>query len=122
MAPQHGAWRSGARGCISERLAYRPLVPTIVAAGAFRVLVLNPPREHGPAHVHVLKGRGGGESEVLVNLGQADVPGASWQAISLREVRGMAAKDVIRAVRLVETHLAHLRQRWEEIHGTDRNS
>ena len=106
---------------ISERLGYSARVPTIVAEGAFRVLILNPPREHGPAHVHVLKGRGGGESEVLINLGQPDEPGAPWEAISLREVRGMAAKDVIRAVRLVEAHLELLRQRWEEIHGEDGN-
>lgn len=95
-------------------------MPTVVVAGAFRVLILNPPREHGPAHVHVLKGRGGGESEALVNLGQPGTPGGRWEAISLREVRGMAAKDVIRAVRLVEANLELLRQRWGEIHGSNR--
>ena len=93
-------------------------MPTIVAGGALRVLILNPPREHRPAHVHVVKGRGGGESEVLINLGEPETPGAPWQAISIREVRGMTAKDVVRAVRLAEAHLDTLRERWEQIHGT----
>lgn len=93
-------------------------MPTVVTDGAFRILILNPPREHGPAHVHVLKGCGGGESEVLINLGQPSAPGTSWEDIRLREVRGMMAKDVIRAVRLVEAHLTMLRARWESIHGS----
>lgn len=93
-------------------------MPTIVAEGGLRVLILNPPREHGPAHVHVLKGRNGGDGEVLVNLGQPDEPGGPWQLISLREVRGMTPNDVVRAVRLVEARLELLRQRWEEIHGS----
>lgn len=94
-------------------------MPTIVTDGAFRVLVLNPPREHGPAHVHVLKGRGAGESEVVIELGEPEVTGGPWGPVSIREIKGMQNRDVIRAVRLVEQHLVTLRQRWGEIHGED---
>ena len=92
-------------------------MPTIVTEGPFRVLILNPPREHGPAHVHVVRGRGAGESEVLVGLGQPEIPGAPWESVSIREVRGMRDGDVVAAVLLVQQHLATLRQRWREIHG-----
>lgn len=94
-------------------------MPTIVTRGSFRVLILLLPREHGPAHVHVLKGKGAGESEVLINLGQPEpyVPGAPWASVSIREIKGMRDKDVVTAVLLVQQHLMTLRQRWMEIHG-----
>lgn len=76
----------------------------------------NPPREHGPPHVHVLKGGGKGESEVLINLGQADTPGVAGEPISIREVKGMRDSDVVMAAMLVQNHIESLRERWKEIH------
>ncbi len=93
-------------------------MPTIVTAPPFRVLILNPPREHGPAHVHVLKGKGKGESEVLINLGEPEVPGGPWESVSVREIKGMREKDVVAAVLLVQEHLVSLRKRWRKIHGS----
>jgi hypothetical protein len=92
-------------------------MPVIVSVGAFRVVILNPPREHGPAHVHVIKGPAAGESEVLVNLGQPDVAGAEWHSVSVREIKAMRPSDVVTAVKLVQSHLLLLRERWREIHG-----
>lgn len=91
-------------------------MPTIVTEGPFQVRVLNPPREHKPAHVHVAKS-GGSDGEVLINLGQPGRKGDPWGPISLREVYGMSQKDVLRAVRLVEAHLEQLRREWRRIHG-----
>lgn len=94
-------------------------MPTIINDPPFRVLILNPPREHRPAHVHVLKGKGRGESEVLIDLGRADAPGVSGEPISIREVKGMRNDDVVAAAMLVQQHIVTLRQRWREIHGEE---
>ena len=93
-------------------------MPVVVTGGAFRILILNPPREHGPAHVHVLPGKRAGTSEVLISLGQPRLPGQPWESVSLREIRGMKNRDVVAAVRLVHDHVAFLRERWLEIHDT----
>lgn len=90
-------------------------MPTIIIEGAFRVRILNPPREHKPAHVHVVKS-GGSDGEVLINLGQPDTNDGLWGPLSLREVYGMRQKDVLQAVRLVERHLDLLRYEWRRIH------
>ncbi len=95
-------------------------MPTVVTDGPFRIRVLNPPREHRPAHVHVVTGKAKGGSEVLINLGEPEVPGGPWGSVSLREVKGMRARDVMAAVRLVETHVVTLREEWERIHGKHR--
>ena len=81
------------------------------------MLILSPPREHGPAHVHVLKGSGAGESEVVFELGQPIATGMEWNSIRLREVEGMRQSDVVIAARLVQRHLILLRERWIAIHG-----
>ena len=91
-------------------------MPTISFESAFRVLILNPPREHGPAHVHVWLGRGKGATEVLIALGEPKHSEDAWGPISVREVRGMRDKDVVAAVRLVEAHRVLLRTRWREVH------
>ena len=90
---------------------------TVVTVGAFRVRVLNPPREHGPAHVHVVKGRGRGGGEVLVNLGEPQTRGGAWGSVSVREVRRLSDADVVRAVEVVQDHLDKLREEWVKIHG-----
>jgi hypothetical protein len=91
-------------------------MPTIVVEGAFRVRVLHPPREHGPAHVHVVKS-GKSDGEVLINLGQPEKKGDPWESVSIREVHKMRASDVVQAVRVVEAHLDHCRSEWRRIHG-----
>ena len=89
-------------------------MPTVVTAGPFRARVLNPPREHGPAHVHV----GKGEGEVLVNLGAPETRGGPWSPVSVREVHGLSDTDVVRAVAVVQDNLKKLRDEWVRIHGT----
>jgi hypothetical protein len=66
--------------------------------------------------VHVLKGKGKGESEVLINLGEPETPGGLWESVSVREIKGMKDRDVVAAVLLVQEHLVTLRKRWREIH------
>lgn len=80
-------------------------MPTIFRLDGFVVLVLNPPREHGPAHVHVAKAGG----EVLINI----------PAVAIREVRGMKPADVRRAVAIVAERVDDCVAKWEEIHGKD---
>lgn len=80
-------------------------MPTVVASRGFRVLVLFPPREHGPAHVHVVKSG----VEVLINLSDA----------SVREIRGMRDPDVNEAIELVKVHMSACVATWEEIHGAE---
>lgn len=92
------------------------LVPTIVTEGAFQVRVFNPPREHGPAHVHVVKS-GGSDGETLINLGEPAAPGGAWQPISIRENNGMRKADVVEAFEIVERNRHRLRAAWRKQHG-----
>lgn len=92
-------------------------MPTILSKGAFCIRILNPPREHGPAHIHVLMGQGKGATEVLIDLGEPGRTGEEWGPVRIREIKGMRAKDIVAAVRLVEAHLVMLRQNWRRIHG-----
>lgn len=73
----------------------------------FKVYILNPPREHGPEHVHVLKA----EAEVIIEL----ETGEHDQAV--REVYHMRKSDVRKAFRLVEKHTDALLAAWRRIHG-----
>ena len=82
-------------------------VPTVIRSDGFAVRILLPPREHGPPHVHVVKGG----SEAVIRLGPRGRP------VELLEVYGMKTKDVLKAVRLVEASKDHLLAIWEEIHG-----
>jgi hypothetical protein len=82
-------------------------MPKVIDEDAFRVYVPNPPREHGPAHVRVENGDG----EVVITLPNDD------QELGVREVVRMRSKDVVRAVRLVESHLDLLIMRWRQLHG-----
>ena len=81
--------------------------------------ILNPPREHGPAHVHVVTGNGAGTGEVVIELGQLAGGGNSWGPVNIREVKGMRNADIVAAVHLVEDHVDELRIRWRQIHGED---
>ena len=62
-------------------------MPTILRIDGYRVLILLPPREHGPAHVHVAHAGGTMIVELLT--------------LQVRDVRGMGDADVRRAVRIV---------------------
>ena len=66
-----------------------------------------PPREHGPPHVHVVKGG----AEVVIRLGQTGGP------IKLVKVYGMKTSDIVRAVRLVEVWNDDLLAMWKATHG-----
>lgn len=77
-------------------------------ANGFRFYIRNPPREHGPPHVHVKKA----DAEVAINLS----PGEGDDL--LREVYRMRDADVVKAVRLVETNIDLLLNVWRQIHGS----
>lgn len=74
----------------------------------FRFYIRNPPREHGPPHVHVKKAG----AEVTINLDPGDGDDL------VREVYEMRDADVVRAVRLVEANIDLLLKVWRQIHGS----
>ena len=78
-------------------------MPTILRVGGFQIRVYLPPREHGPPHMHVLKAG----KEILVNL----------SPVGLREDFGMAARDIIGALRIVEANERLLLLEWRKHHG-----
>ena len=77
-------------------------MPTVIQRDGFRVVIFLPPREHGPAHVHVRKAG----TEVVITL----------DPIGIRVVERMRAADVVQAVRLVEDNRAHLLKEWRKRH------
>lgn len=62
-------------------------MPKILERNGFRVIVLLPPREHGPAHVHVEKAG----TRVVINLPDGK------QGLSVRKVYKMRDADVVAA-------------------------
>lgn len=82
-------------------------MPTIIRQAGFRVWINNPPREHGPAHVHVENA----DAEIVVDLPANDQP------LQLREDYGMRPSDLVRAIRLVEANVERLLDEWRRIHG-----
>lgn len=82
-------------------------MPTVLQAEGFQIRVLLPPREHGPPHVHVI--RGDGEVVIFLPVGS--------QRLAVRSVYRMRGVDVIAAVRLVEANLTLLLAAWREHHG-----
>ena len=78
-------------------------MPVVLRLNGFQVIIFLPPREHAPPHVHVR--RAGGEA--IIGL----------SPIAVREVVGMRAADVVRAVGIVEDNLAQLRHAWRKYHG-----
>ena len=81
--------------------------PTVLGERGFAVRIYLQPREHGPAHVHVIKDGG----EVILELG--DDP----SRLEIREVYGMREVDVRLAIRIVSEHHAELRVAWRKYHG-----
>lgn len=82
-------------------------MPTVLSVDGFLVRILMPPREHGPAHVHVRKAG----AVVVINLPEGE------QALGIRTVRRMRAADVVAAFRLVEANVAMLLEQWRKYHG-----
>jgi hypothetical protein len=78
-------------------------LPTVLEANGFWIIVLLPPREHGPAHVHVTKAG----FEVVITL----------DPVRVRSVDGMRSTDVVRAVALVEDHRQFLLNEWRKRRG-----
>ncbi len=77
-------------------------MPTVIQRDGFRVVIFLPPREHGPAHVHVRKAG----TEVVITL----------DPIGIRVVERMRPADVVQAVALVEDNRAHLLKEWRKRH------
>ena len=82
-------------------------MPTVLNVDGFHIRILVPPREHGPAHVHVRKAG----AVVVINLPDGDKP------VGIRTVRGMRAADVVAAFRLVEANVEMLLKQWRRYHG-----
>ena len=82
-------------------------MPTVLKDGGFHLRILLPPREHGPAHVHVRKA-----GAVVV----IDLPDAN-QSLGIRKIRRMRETDVMAAFRLVEANVELLLEHWRRYHG-----
>lgn len=82
-------------------------MPTVLRLDGFAVRILLPPREHGPAHVHVIKANG----EVIIELGK------QGERCFLKEAHGMKTMDIVRAMRIVEENAAALMEYWRKHHG-----
>lgn len=81
-------------------------VPTVLIHKGFTVRIyLN---DHGPPHVHVWRGDGW----VLIELPRASARVRAIKAIGMRET------DIVRALRIVESHADALAAAWKEIHGS----
>lgn len=82
-------------------------MPTVLRIGGFRVVILLPPREHDPPHVHVRNANG----EVVIELMTAH------KRQTVRHVWGMRASDVTKAFWIVEEHTDYLLECWREYHA-----
>ena len=82
-------------------------MPTDLRVGKFRVLILFPPREHAPPHVHV------------VSAGGIAVITLAHNANKQRTMRleGMTRADARQAERIVADHTTQLLEQWRLIHG-----
>ncbi|HXT16307.1 MAG TPA: DUF4160 domain-containing protein [Gemmatimonadaceae bacterium] len=83
------------------------IMPAVLRLGGFRVLVLFPPREHPPPHVHVVNADG----IAVIQLVQ------ERKCQTTMRVDGMKPRDVRKAEQIVTEHTALLLKRWREIHG-----
>jgi hypothetical protein len=78
-------------------------MPIVLRAAGFEVAIYQPPREHGPAHVHIFRAG----TQVVITL----------SPIAVERVHRMRPADVVKAVRIVEAHRRMLLRKWREIHG-----
>jgi hypothetical protein len=82
-------------------------MPTVLDVDGFQVRILLPPREHGPAQVHVRKAG----AVVVIDLPEGDRP------LGVRTIRRMRDADVVAAFRLVEANAEMLLEQWRKYHG-----
>jgi len=64
-------------------------------------------KDHPPAHVHVWKAG----DQVLINLGDEQT------RVSVRENRGMSARNILKASRIAGAYQEYLLEKWRDIHG-----
>lgn len=82
-------------------------MPTVLRVDGFAVRIYLPSREHGPAHVHVVKGG----DEVVIELADQGRPQR------VRDVLDMRDSDVLAAFRIVSVHTKDLLAHWRRLHG-----
>ncbi|MBA3645271.1 MAG: DUF4160 domain-containing protein [Gemmatimonadaceae bacterium] len=82
-------------------------MPALLEEDGFKVMILLPPREHGPPHVHVRRAGG------VVVIERPD----GLRRIFVRKVFRMRNVDVLAAVRLVERNSTLLLTHWRAHHG-----
>jgi hypothetical protein len=82
--------------------------PTIVEEDGFQSKVFLPPREHGPAHVHVSKA---GEVAIVT------LPHATQSLMVQSVSKKMRNANVVAAVRLVEAHVDMSWMHWRKYHA-----
>lgn len=80
-------------------------VPTVLRSRGFEIRIYLPPREHGPAHVHVMKG----ETEVIIRLAH----GGRAQELRRSDMR---PSDMAKAMSLVAAKTEFLLQMWKRLH------
>lgn len=95
------------RPCYAERCKTQAArvssVSTVLWYRGFRVMIHLPPREHGPAHVHVWKDG----QEAVIEL----------QPMRFRIPVHMRTADMVIAMELVRDNLELLLEEWRERHG-----
>ena len=82
-------------------------MPTVLRVDGFQVHIFLPPREHGPAHVHVRKAGAG----VVISLPDGG------QLLGIREIQAMRDADVVAAFHIVATNVDALLEHWRRYHG-----
>lgn len=80
-------------------------MPTVLRQRGFDVAIR--PRDHGPPHVHIL--RGGEEVVILLGLGDAGP--------QVRENRGMTGRNIRIAMDIVIENNEMFLLEWRRIHG-----
>ena len=78
-------------------------MPTVLRGDGFDFVILLPPREHGPAHVHARKA--GGEVVILLS------------SLVVEKVKQMRSADVVTAIGIVADHQDELLSAWRKHHG-----
>ncbi len=80
-------------------------VGTIIENEKWKIKVFAPPKEHGPAHVHVIAK--GEKAEVKISLETLDVIGST--KFDKRTVKGI--------IRYIHGNYEILMESWEKLHG-----
>lgn len=83
-------------------------VGTVIENGKWKIKVFAPPKEHDPAHVHVIAK--GEKAEVRVSLVTLEVIGST--DFDKRTVKGI--------IKYIYENYEFLWECWEALHGTDK--